>query len=107
MDKKIKIKIVDVVNEKLVLLRGRRPWLVNGRIDGSGRACQRPRTSSDAKCFSCEGALAREIAFLNFWQILAINVALGGASLAAEERGAAKPRGRGLGRATSNYIHSL
>ena len=24
---------------------------------GSGRACQRPRTSSDAKCFSCEGAL--------------------------------------------------
>ena len=23
----------------------------------SGRACQRPRTSSGAKCFSCEGAL--------------------------------------------------
>jgi len=46
---------------------------VNGRIDGSGHACQRPRTSSGAKCFSCEGALAREIAFLKF---LAINVAL-------------------------------
>ena len=58
-------------------MRGRRPWLVNGRIDGSGRACQRPRTSSGAKCFSCEGALAREIAFLKF---LAINVALPEAS---------------------------
>jgi len=23
-----------------------------------GRACQRPRTPSGAKCFSCEGALA-------------------------------------------------
>ena len=46
---------------------------MNGRIDGSGRACQRPRTSNGAKCFSCEGALAREIAFLKF---LAINVAL-------------------------------
>jgi len=33
---------------------------------GSGRACQRPRTSSGAKCFSCEGALAREIAFFKF-----------------------------------------
>ena len=44
-------------------VRGRRPWLVNGRIDGSGRACQRPRTSSDAKCFSCEGALVRDPAF--------------------------------------------
>ena len=48
---------------------------------GSGRACQRPRTSSGAKCFSCEGALAREIAFLKF---LAINVALGGASFFSE-----------------------
>ena len=25
---------------------------------GSGRACQRPRTSNGAKCFSCAGALA-------------------------------------------------
>ena len=47
-------------------MRGRRPWLVNGRINGSGRACQRPRTSNGAKCFSCEGALAREIAFFKF-----------------------------------------
>ena len=39
---------------------------MNSRIYGSGRACQRPRTSSGAKCFSCEGALAREIAFLKF-----------------------------------------
>ena len=80
-------------------MRGRRPWLVNGRIDGSGRACQRPRTSSGAKCFSCEGALAREIAFFKF---LAINVALGGAGLAAEERGVAKPRGHGLGQRNIN-----
>ena len=72
MDKKIKIKIVDVVNEKLVLLRGRRPWLVNGRIDGSGRACQRPRTSSDAKCFSCEGALARDQQIFKFFEVLKV-----------------------------------
>ena len=26
-------------------------------VVGSGRACQRPRTSSVEKCFSCEGAL--------------------------------------------------
>ena len=58
---------------------------------GSGRVCQRPRTSSDAKCFSCEGALAREIAFLNFLQILAIIVAPGGASF-ADERGRAGAR---------------
>ena len=62
---------------------------------GSGRACQRPRTSSGAKCFSCEGALAREIAFLKFFTII---VAPGGARLADEERGAAKRRGRGRGR---------
>ena len=42
---------------------------MNSRIDGSGRACQRPRTSSGAKCFSCEGALAREIAFFKFLAI--------------------------------------
>ena len=48
---------------------------------GSGRACQRPRTSSDAKRFSCEGALARELAFFKF---LAIIVALGGAGLSDE-----------------------
>ena len=34
---------------------------------GNGRACQRPRTSSVAKCFSCEGALAREIAFFKIF----------------------------------------
>ena len=45
---------------------------MNGRIDGSGRACQRPRTSSGAKCFSCEGALAREIAFLKFFEVLKV-----------------------------------
>ena len=43
---------------------------MNGRIGGSGRACQRPRTSSGAKCFSCEGALAREIAFFKFLAII-------------------------------------
>ena len=69
---------------------------------GCGRACQRPRTSSGAKCFSCEGALAREIAFLNFLQILEIIVAPGGAHLAAEEQGAAKWRGRGRGRRNAN-----
>ena len=51
-------------------MRGRRPWVVNSRIDGSGRACQRPRTSRGAKCFSCEGALAREIAFFKFFEVL-------------------------------------
>ena len=51
-------------------MRGRRPLVVNDRIDGSGRACQRPRTSSGAKCFSCAGALAREIAFLKFLAII-------------------------------------
>ena len=48
-----------------------------GRMDGSGRACQRPRTSSGAKCFSCEGALAQDPQIFKF---LAIIVALGGAS---------------------------
>ena len=43
---------------------------MNSRIYGSGRACQRPRTSDGAKCFSCEGALAREIAFLKFLAII-------------------------------------
>ena len=66
---------------KRFLVRGRRPWVVNGRIDGSGRACQRPRTSNGAKCFSCEGALAREIAFFKFLEII---VALGGASFYSE-----------------------
>ena len=33
---------------------------------GSGRACQRPRTSSDAKCFSCEGALAKDPQIFKF-----------------------------------------
>jgi len=56
---------------------------VNGRIDGSGRACQRPSASSDAKCFSCEGALAIDTAFFKF---LAIIIALGGASLSDEQR---------------------
>jgi len=50
---------------------------------GSGRACQRPRTSSGAKCFSCEGALARELQIFKF---LAINVAPGGAGLSDEQR---------------------
>ena len=48
-------------------MRGRRPWVVNGRIDGSGRACQRPRTSSVEKCFSCEGALAGGNSFFKFF----------------------------------------
>ena len=56
---------------------------MNCRIDGSGRACQSPRTSSGAKCFSCEGALAGEIAFFKF---LAIIIAPGGASLSDEQR---------------------
>ena len=82
---------------------------MNGRINGGGRACQRPRTSSGAKCFSCVGALAREIAFLNFWQILAIIVALGGASFyserspsgaRAEERGDKNREGVATGGAT-------
>ena len=45
---------------------------MNSRIDGSGRACQRPRTSSGAKCFSCAGALAKDPQIFKF---LAINVA--------------------------------
>ena len=53
------------------VVRGRRPLLVNGRIDGSGRACQRPRTSSSAKCFSCEGALARDLLIFKFLAYLA------------------------------------
>ena len=34
---------------------------------GCCRACQRPRTSSGAKCFSCEGAFAIDPAFFNFF----------------------------------------
>ena len=41
--------------------------LSRAEVVGSGRACQRPRTSSDAKCFSCEGALAK---FFYFFKIL-------------------------------------
>ena len=61
---------------------------------GSGRACQRPRTSSVAPAFRAKWLWQENWLFFKF---LAIIVALGGASLAAEERGAAKPRGRGLG----------
>ena len=50
---------------------------------GSGRAYQRPRTSSDAKCFSCEGALAQDPQIFKF---LAIIVAPGGAGLSDEQR---------------------
>ena len=75
---------------------------MNGRIDGSGRACQRPRTSSCAKCFSCEGALAREIAFFKF---LAINVAPGGAGLSDEQREEMTNReGMAAGGATEIYL---
>ena len=70
---------------------------MNSRIDGSGRACQRPRTSSGAKCFSCEGALARELAFFKF---LAFIVALGGASLVTEERVEPNREGVASGSAT-------
>ena len=101
--------MVEIVNEKLVLLRGRRPWLVNSRIDGNGRACQRPRTSSDAKCFSCEGALAREIAYLNFWQLMlrlaerVFSPSKARAQRGRMERGDKKPRGRGLGQRNRKF----
>ena len=36
---------------------------------GSGRACQRPRTSSGAKCFSCEGALAKNPQIFIFFEV--------------------------------------
>ena len=65
---------------------------MTGRIDCSGRACQRPRTSSGAKCFSCEGALAIDPQIFKF---LAINVAPGGARL-ADERSEAQPNGEGV-----------
>ena len=53
---------------------------------GSGRACQRPRTSSVAKCFSCEGALAKDPQIFKFFQGFEIIVALGGAGLSDEQR---------------------
>ena len=40
-------------------------------VVGSGRACQRPRTSSDAKCFSCEGALAKDPQIFKFLAYIA------------------------------------
>ena len=36
---------------------------------GCGRACQRPRTSSGAKCFSCEGALAKNLQIFKFFEV--------------------------------------
>ena len=63
---------------------------------GGGRACQRPRTSSGAKCFSCEGALARELAFFKIFG----NYCCAGRSefVGRAQRGDDKPRGRGRGR---------
>ncbi len=37
---------------------------------GCGRACQRPRTSSGANCFSCEGALAKDPQIFNFLKFI-------------------------------------
>jgi len=63
---------------------------------GSGRARQRPRTSNGAKCFSCEGALAREMVFFKF---LAIIIARGRSEFVGRAtRGDDKPRGCGRGR---------
>ena len=45
---------------------------MNSRVDGSGRACQRPRASSVAKCFSCEGALARDPQIFKFFEVLKV-----------------------------------
>ena len=45
--------------------------LSRAKAVGSGRACQRPRTSSGAKCFSCEGALAKDPQIFKFLAYIA------------------------------------
>ena len=81
-----KIKNIRIMFLKSYLSRGGAATgldLSRAEAVGSGRACQRPSTSSGAKCFSCEGALVRDTAFFKF---LAIIVAPGGAGLSDEQR---------------------
>ena len=43
--------------------------LSRAEVVSSGRACQRPRTSSGAKCFSCAGALAKNPQIFKFFEV--------------------------------------
>ena len=43
--------------------------LSKGEVVGSSRACQRPRTSSMATCFACEGASTKDLQIFNFFEI--------------------------------------
>ena len=83
---------------------------------GSGRACQRPRTSSGAPAFRAKGLWRETQLFFKFLAIIKHWCCAGrsefgrraGRSVAeTEERGAAKPRGRGRGRRNINWWRVL